>query len=179
MSRKVEKKRRGNPVFLLLVISLYALAFLLDGQLALDALERAVNLLYHLLPALLLVIVLIFLTNLLIGPDWVHKHVGKESGFKGWIVAVVGGMFSVGPVYPWYALLGEMRNKGMRTALIAAFLYTRGIKLPLLPLMIYYFGPAFTLTLAVYLLLFSIIGGVAMEKLINGNDLPGGTPASK
>ena len=86
---------------------------------------------------------------------------------KGWVVAVIGGVLSVGPVYPWYALLKELRTKGMRTALIAVFLYNRGIKLPLLPLMIHYFGMAFTLILAAYLTLFSLLSGVIMEKIID------------
>ena len=55
----------------------------------------------------------------------------------------------------------------MRTALIAVFLYNRGIKLPLLPLMIHYFGMAFTLVLAVYLTLFSLLSGLVMEKIVD------------
>ncbi|MCP4994325.1 MAG: hypothetical protein GY934_11155 [Gammaproteobacteria bacterium] len=53
----------------------------------------------------------------------------------------------------------------MRTALIAVFLYNRGIKLPLLPLMVHYFGMAFTLVLATYLTLFSLLNGLIMERI--------------
>ncbi|MEJ2315938.1 MAG: hypothetical protein P8Y83_03140 [Gammaproteobacteria bacterium] len=53
----------------------------------------------------------------------------------------------------------------MRPALVAVFLYSRAIKLPLLPLMIHYFGLAYTLLLIAYLLLFSLLNGMAMKRL--------------
>jgi uncharacterized membrane protein YraQ (UPF0718 family) len=163
-----KKKGRGSLLFLLIVIILYGITTLFDDQLALDAFELAGKLLYRLLPVLFLVFALIFLSNLLIRPDWVRLNVGKESGLKGWVVAVISGVLSVGPVYPWYALLKDLKAKGMRTALIAVFLYNRGIKLPLLPLMIHYFGLAFTLILAIYLTLFSLLSGLIMEKAVDG-----------
>ncbi len=167
MDKKQAKKFPGGLLFLIAVIALYGITFLLDARLAYDALGLAGKLLYHLIPILLLVFALIFISNLLIRPDWVRTHVGEESGLKGWVVAVIGGVLSVGPVYPWYALLRELRDKGMRTALIAVFLYNRGIKLPMLPLMIHYFGMAFTLILAAYLTLFSLLSGLIMEKIID------------
>jgi hypothetical protein len=91
---------------------------------------------------------------------------GRDSGLRGWSLAIVGGILSVGPIYAWYALLRDLRTKGMRTALIAVFLYNRGIKLPLLPLMIHYFGLAYTLVLAIYMTLFSLLNGILVEKIV-------------
>lgn len=162
-----EKKTRGDLLFLFIVIAIYGITFLFNNQLAIEAFELARKLVYSLVPVLFLVFALIFLSNLLIRPDWIRKHVGKGSGLKGWIIAVISGVLSVGPVYPWYALLKDLKSKGMRTALIAVFLYNRGIKLPLLPLMVHYFGLAFTLVLAVYLTLFSILAGWVMERIVD------------
>jgi len=69
------------------------------------------------------------------------------------------------PVYTWYALLRELREKGMRASLAAVFLYSRAVKLPLLPLMIHYFGTAYTLVLCLYLIGFSLVTGVLIRKL--------------
>jgi len=166
MKEKSNKMTRGGVIFLLVVTCLYALTFLIDAELALNALAFATRLLYRLLPALLLVFALIFLSNLLVKADWVRANVGRDSGLRGWVVAVVGGILSVGPIYTWYALLRDLREKGMRTALIAVFLYNRGIKLPLLPLMTHYFGVAYTLVLAVYMTLFSLLSGFLIEKIV-------------
>ena len=62
-------------------------------------------------------------------------------------------------------MLSELKKKGMRTALIATFLYSRAVKLPLLPLMVHYFGAIYTLVLCLYLIIFSVVSGILVEKL--------------
>ncbi len=54
----------------------------------------------------------------------------------------------------------------MRPALIAVFLYSRGVKLPLSPLLVHYFGLTYTLLLASYMMVFSLLGGIIMEKIL-------------
>ena len=172
MKEKSGKSTRGGVIFLLVVACLYALTFLIDTELALNALAFSTNLLYQLLPVLLLVFALMLISNLLVKPEWVRANVGKDSGLRGWVVAVVGGILSVGPIYVWYALLRDLKTMGMRTALIAVFLYNRGIKLPLLPLMIHYFGTTYTLVLATYMTLFSLLSGILVEKIVERKPRP-------
>ena len=156
---------RGGVIFLVIVGGLYVLLLLLDTESALRALEFSARLFVRLLPTLLLVFMLLLLSYLLVKPGWVRANVGRGSGVRGWAVAVIGGILSVGPIYAWYALLRELRGKGMRSALIAVFLYNRGIKLPLLPLIIHYFGVTYTLVLAAYMTLFSLLIGVLVERV--------------
>jgi len=159
--------RRGGVVFLFIVLLLYGFAFLLDTARADQAGKFSFDLLKQIAPVLLLIFLLLFISNLLLKPRWVKQHLGKDSGWKGWLLASIGGVLSVGSIYPWFALLKDLKEKGMRTALIAVFLYNRGIKLPLLPLLIYYFGLNFTVLLALYMMLFSWIGGLIIEKLVH------------
>jgi len=167
MGEEIPKKVMNKGcIFLFIVICLYVLTLLIKTDIAVNALAFSIKLLYQIFPVLLLIFVLIFVSNFLVKPDWVRVNVGKGSGVRGWLVALVGGILSVGPIYAWYALLRDLQAKGMRTALIAVFLYNRGIKLPLLPLMIHYFGGIYTLILAVYMTLFSVIGGILLEKIL-------------
>ena len=166
MTAKTDHKPRAGLYFLGLVLLAYLVAGLLEAQRTLAALTLVASMLTALVPALLLVFIFIFVSNLLIRPDWVRRQLGQDSGFRGWLVAVISGLLSVGPVYPWYALLGELREKGMRTALIAVFLYSRGVKLPLMPMLTHYFGLSFTLLLAAYLTLFSLASGLIMQRII-------------
>jgi len=53
----------------------------------------------------------------------------------------------------------------LAAGLAAAFLYSRALKLPLLPLMIYYFGAGYTSVLCLYLLAFAVINDILVEKL--------------
>ena len=168
MAKKTPKwYSRGGVQFLGFIIILYLIASLIDLGKTIDAAGFSGTLLYQILPILLLVFVLLFVTNLLVTPRWVKAHLGKDSGPKGWLIASIGGVLSVGSIYPWLALLKDLKDKGMRPALIAVFLYNRGIKLPLLPMLIHYFGLTYTVLLASYMTVFSLLGGLLIEKLLS------------
>jgi uncharacterized membrane protein YraQ (UPF0718 family) len=166
MEKLSKGMNRPGFLFLAIIIALYGVTLLAKPEAAAAAVARATDLLLTVLPVLLLVFVFLLLSNIMIKPAWVRSRLGQESGLGGWLFAIIAGILSAGPVYAWYALLGEFRTKGMRTALMTVFLYNRAIKLPLLPLMIHYFGTAYSVTLCSYLVLFSILIGIAMEKLV-------------
>jgi len=155
----------GGWVFLMVVLVIYAVTAIVDYELVLSAMGIFTQLLDKVLPALALVFVLIFTIDLLLDPKRVEKYLGRRSGILGWLAAIVVGIFSTGPVYAWYAVLHDLRQKGMRTSLVAVVLYSRAVKLPLLPLLVHYFGLGYTLVLASYLIGFSIIGGLLMERI--------------
>jgi uncharacterized membrane protein YraQ (UPF0718 family) len=164
------KRRRGGWWFLAAVLALYAVVGFTDPVGTEKALGFFGQVMAQVLPVLGLVFILLLLANLLLDEKRIKRHLGRESGVRGWLAALAGGVLSVGPVYAWYALLAEMRGKGMRSALIATFLYSRALKLPLLPLMIHYFGLAYTIVLSMYLLVFAIIGGLVHERIMSEGD---------
>ena len=165
MPDKKIKSGRGGWLFLAVVLTVYGLLGLVNPAATSQSLTFFTHVMLQVLPVLALVFLLLFIANLVLKPKWIRRYLGSGSGIKGWLAATLGGMLSLGPIYPWYAMLAELRQKGMRNALIAAFLYSRAVKLPLLPLMIHYFGLAYTLILCIYLVVFSIISGIVIEKL--------------
>ena len=165
MPNEQEKKGRGGWLFLVLVLIAYGLLGLVNPEATSRSLTFFTHIMAQVLPVLVLVFFLLFVANLVLKPKRIRRYLGKGSGIKGWIAAVLGGILSVGSVYAWYTMLSELQQKGMRNALIAVFLYSRAVKLPLLPLMIHYFGVAYTLILGLYLIGFSIISGIVIEKL--------------
>ncbi len=170
--RTRSRNSRGGWWFLLAVILLYLLIALFDIEYARRSLQHFLKMGRDLLPVLILVFLFIWLFNL--SSSMKEKLVGlsgRNSGIKGWIVAVTGGILSHGPIYPWYPLLKELKGHGVRPALIAAFLYARSIKLPWLPLMAHYFGLTYMLVLTFYMVLFSIVNGWLVEKLLRRGDV--------
>jgi uncharacterized membrane protein YraQ (UPF0718 family) len=111
---------------------------------------------------LALVFVLMLLVDLYLDARRVEAWLGASSGMRGWVVAIGAGILATGPVYAWYAVLGELRHKGMRASLVAAFLYARALKFPLLPLLVHYFGLAYTLVLSVCLVVAAVASGLFM-----------------
>lgn len=167
-----KKSSKLSYYFLLAVIIIYITAALIAPEIAASALRIFSNIFIQIAPVLVIVFFLLFLTDLLIKPEKVMKYLGKESGIIGWPVAIAGGIISSGPIYVWFPFLADLRKKGMRTALAATFLYNRAVKVPLLPLMIYYFGIAFTAVLTVYMIVFSIVIGILTEWVVGeGKDI--------
>ncbi|PLY06254.1 MAG: permease [Desulfuromonas sp.] len=152
-------------IFLLVVLVIYCGAFLLEPERALVALEFSTKMLFRILPILAVVCGFMLLNNLLVRPSWVKNHVGRDSGIKGMAIAVLGGVLSMGPIYVWYEILRDLQGKGMRSGLVAAFLYARGVKPQLLPLMVLYFGWIYTVVLSFFLIFFSLIVGTLSERL--------------
>jgi uncharacterized membrane protein YraQ (UPF0718 family) len=159
------KRKQGGWVFLALVLLALAITAVADPARGEQALTSFVALLWKVAPVLLLVFVLMFLVERFLTPKRTRVWLGHESGLRGWLLAVAAGIISTGPVYSWYALLAELRAKGMRTALVAVVLYARAIKLPLLPFLAHYFGLRYMLVLSLFIAVFSIVNGVFVERL--------------
>lgn len=165
MEQTSDKKPLGGWLFLLIVLAIYGVIGLIDAGIARQALGFFAEVMHNVLPALVIVFILLLAADLLINPAWIRRHLGRNTGIMPWLIAAAGGVLAAGPIYAWYALLRELRGKGMPASLAAVFLYSRAIKLPLLPLMIHYFGIAYTLMLCLYLLGFSVISGLLIMKL--------------
>ncbi|OPX35048.1 hypothetical protein B1H10_02170 [candidate division KSB1 bacterium 4484_188] len=163
--KKKNKKSYLSWYLLSAVVLTYLFLFLFAPDLFNRAALQFLKLLKKMIPVLAGVFLLIFVINLYLKPKKIVRHLGQESGFKGILLATVAGVISTGPIYVWYPLLADLREKGMINSLITIFLYNRAVKIPLLPMMIYYFGISFTVTLTVLMILFAGINGWAVEKI--------------
>jgi uncharacterized membrane protein YraQ (UPF0718 family) len=160
------QKTKLNGRYLLLLVTLgYALLYYFYPDKTLQALLKSLSTLLHLLPVFLVVIVLMGIFTALMNAKKVSKLLGKQSGIKGWLIALTGGILSHGSSYIWYQMLVDLREQKVKDGLIVTFLYTRAIKLPWLPLMVSYFGYAFTVILMFYIIIGAFIQGQIVEKL--------------
>ncbi len=150
-----------------IVLVLYIITFFLSPETGKQALAASGAILKMIAPILLIVFFLMALLNTSIDSKYIAKHLGKESGVKGWLIALGGGILSHGPAYVWYPMLSEMREQGARDGLIVAFFYTRSIKLPWLPLMVSYFGLLFTVLLTFFVILGAWLQGLIADKLLS------------
>ena len=151
--------------FLIIVIIIYFSFLIFKENIFYSSLSFAYNIFLKIIPVFILIFVLMALTNYFVTPEFVIKHF-KKRGIKKWFFAIIGGVLSTGPIYMWYPLLKDLKEKGMEDSFITTFLYNRAVKIPLLPMMIYCFGLAFTLVLTFYMILFSIINGVLVDKIL-------------
>ena len=158
------KSKRGGWWFLLGAILLYVVLFFFDRTLVGASLQHFVGLLKTIAPILLLVMIFMWMLDVLVAPATIKKYMGHESGWKGWVISIIAGILSHGPVYAWYPLLQSLQQQGTRPALIATFLYARSIKLPWLPMLAFYFGTPYMVVFTVLLTLFAPVVGWVTER---------------
>ncbi len=119
----------------------------------------------QIIPIFLLILILMSLINYFITPKFMVKHM-QGKGLKKWAFVIIAGVLSAGPIYMWYPLLAELKDKGLNYGMIACFLYNRAIKIPLLPLMAMYFSWKYIMILSFIMVLASVAQGIIINKLM-------------
>lgn len=152
--------------FLLGVLMLHVVVRIIHTAYSSESLDYFVAVLIRLLPAFGVMFLLLWLFNLFARPQQITRYLGLHSGSKGWMLAIVSGVVSMGSTYLWYPLLRDLKISGMRTSLLASFLYSRAVKIPMLPFMVHYFGTLYTVLFVLNVLLFSIASGLMMERIV-------------
>jgi len=146
----------GSWYFLIAVVLAYGAFLIFDSAVFFTGLNFFNKIILRIIPVFLLVFVLMALSNYFITPKFVTRHL-KRGGIKKWFFVILGGILSSGPVYMWYPLLADLRKKGLSYGFIACFLYNRAIKIPVLPIIIFYFGWKYVITLSFVMIFISII----------------------
>lgn len=153
--------------FLLIIVAIYAIVFSISPEKTFTSLNFSYNIMKQIVPIFALVFCLMVLTNYFVAPQRIARYIGKQSKTKRWFLAVVTGIISTGPIYMWYPMLKELKSKGATNGFVATFLYNRAIKIPLLPMIVYYFGIKFTIVLTIVMIVFSIVQGKIIEEVID------------
>ena len=159
------KQISGAWYFLIGMLIVYLFLFLIRQDLFSSSINFFYNIILKIIPVFILVFILMAITNYFITPKFVMKHL-KERGIKKWFFVIVGGILSTGPIYMWYPLLADLKNKGLNYGLIACFLYNRAIKIPLLPIAVFYFGWKYIIILSFVMIFVSVIQGILINKLM-------------
>jgi uncharacterized membrane protein YraQ (UPF0718 family) len=165
------QKRSGNKLifnrmflFPVGVLIIYVILFLAAPDKAGQAIKSTGNVILSMLIPLCLVFFIMLLINLFLKPAAVANFLGKGSGVKAIVLSAIAGIISTGPIYAWYPLLKDLRDKGAGESSIAIFLYNRAVKPFLLPVMIGYFGWLYVVILTILMILASVAVGFSVSS---------------
>jgi len=174
MPKEKKKASKGPWVFMGISLILLAMSYVLKPDKAVVAGRLFLHLAGQILPMLVVVFTFMVLINLFLKSSVLIKYMGRGSGVKGWLVAIITGVVSMGAIYVWFPLLRDMMDKGVKPGLVATFLYNRGIKLTWLPLMVLYFGMKYVVVLTLVTVLVSVLQGMILDFFVGKEDLPSG-----
>lgn len=146
-------------LFPVLMVTIYAVLFTVMPEKAIAAFKSSGKIFLNIMLPLGFVFILLVVFNLFLKPAHIIKIFGKKSGIKGIMLSSAAGIISMGPVYAWYPLLRELREKGAANSLTAIFINSRAVKPFLLPVMISYFGLRYVIVLSVFTVMGTIVAG--------------------
>ncbi|MCK5107426.1 MAG: hypothetical protein KAQ83_01750 [Nanoarchaeota archaeon] len=167
MKLRKSEKSPTPLIFLAITVFMFLILIILKPEVFWSIINNSIKLLITILPSLLLVFLLLVITNYFITKKTIVKHF---QGKHGWLTAIIFGMLSSGPIYMWYPLLSDLKDKGLSNGFIATFLYNRSIKLPILPLMVSYFGIVYVIVLTLVMALTSLLQGLIINKITGGKN---------
>jgi len=110
-----------------IVLVIYLILLTLMPDKAILAFKSCGNILRSLILPLCLVFAVMLLLNLFVKPAQIVRFLGTGAGVKGLLLAVAAGLISAGPIYAWYPLLKDLKEKGAANSLLAIFLYNRAV----------------------------------------------------
>jgi len=161
----------GPYMFALGVGLLYGILFCIEPERTVLALSTSAKIFGYILLPLSMVFVLMILVNLFFRSSQVTRLLGEKAGFRGVMLSAAAGIISMGPIYAWYPLLKEVKQRGAGNTAIAVFLGNRAVKPFLLPIMISYFGWIYVLLLTFFIFIASVVIGYALDAIYNAVSL--------
>jgi len=117
------------------------------------------------------VMVIMGLFSVFISKKQVVKYMGKTSGIKGILLAIFFGALPTGPLYVAFPIAVTLKNKGARISNIVIFLSAWAcIKIPQELVELQFLGLKFTIIRLLLTIIFVVIMGLFMERLIERTD---------
>jgi len=153
-------------VFPAAVLAAYGVLYAAAPDGASAALRISGDVFLTILVPLGVVFIFMVLLNLFLKPGQVARFLGKGAGARGAVIAVAAGIVSAGPIYAWYPLLRDLREKGAGNSFLAVFLGNRAVKLFFLPVMVSYFGWLYVLILTLLTVLSSLVVGYSVGAAV-------------
>ena len=148
------------------IFTTYDILYLTIPDKTAAAFESSITVLGNIAIPLCLVFIFMTVMNIFLEPGQVAKILGRGSGIKGSIISTTAGIISAGPIYAWYPILKDLREKGASNSSIAIFLGNRAVKPFLLPIMISYFGWIYVLVLGILTVLASLAVGYSLDAAL-------------
>lgn len=165
MTKNKKKKIAIGTRFFAIMAVIYVSVAFLDYSFSVNIVQGVLKMFLSILPVLAFVFIIMFFINFYLKSEVIKKHLGKETGIKAWLYSMLAGILISGPPYLLYPLLADFKKAGMKDSLAAVFLYNRNVKIPFLPVMIYYFGLKYTIVVSFLIIVFSIFSGLLINVI--------------
>jgi len=172
-NEKIKQKKSLIRDYIIMgaVIVAAAVALLIFTDKSGPVLSVSKNYFLELIMILPAVMIIIGLFSVWIPKEMVVKYMGKTSGTKGIFLSIALGMLPTGPLYIAFPMAIALLKKGAKISNIIIFISAWAcIKLPQELVEIQFLGIEFTLLRLALTIIFVVIMGIIIEKIIDFTD---------
>lgn len=155
--------------FLGFVIFLFILLYFVNASKTIDSLKYFTKNTLKVLPIFVLVIFLTALINYYFPKERIGQMLQGKSRWQTYTVSLLAGVISMGPIFAWFPLLKNLKDKNLEEGALVTFFYGKSIKLTLWPIMIGFFGQLFSLIFIFYIALAALMQGFLYALLFEKN----------
>lgn len=163
MKKNPQPNKLKGLRFLALIFLAYGILFMTNNQQAQQSLNKAIAIMTQILPIIGVVVVINGLINWWLPAKRMAQLFKDQGAKKSWGIAIIAGILSHGPMYLWYPMIADLRKSGVPDGIVVSYFYARAVKIPLLPLMVDYFGTLFSTVLVSYILIAALLQGLLMQ----------------
>lgn len=172
-TEKIKQKKSLIRDYIIMgaVIVAAAVALLIFSDKSSPVLSVSKSYFLELIMILPAVMIIIGLFSVWIPKEMVVKYMGKTSGTKGIFLSIALGMLPTGPLYIAFPMAIALLKKGAKISNIIIFISAWAcIKLPQELVEIQFLGIEFTLLRLALTIIFVVIMGIIIEKIIDFTD---------
>jgi len=170
MTKKKQKQKKTmarDYIAMVIIIIVAAVMLLVFPDRSGPVLNISKNYLIELAMVLPAVMIIIGLFSVWVSNETVVKYIGKSSGAKGIFFSIVLGMLPTGPIYIAFPMAVALLKKGAKISNIIIFISAWAcIKLPQELMEIQFLGIEFTALRLILTIIFVILMGIIIEKII-------------
>jgi len=168
MKKQQQKKTIARDYIAMAIVIIAAtIALLVFPDKSWPVLNISKNYLIELAMVLPAVMIIIGLFSVWVSNETVVKYIGKSSGAKGIFFSIVLGMLPTGPIYIAFPMAVALLKKGAKVSNIIIFISAWAcIKLPQELMEVQFLGIEFTLLRLTLTIIFVVLMGIIIEKLI-------------
>ncbi len=172
LNKPTAKKSKGfqGIYFLAFVILLYIVLYFINTSKTIESLRHFIKNTLSVIPIFGVVILLTAIINYYFPKERLAKILQGKSKTNTYLLSLLAGAISMGPLFTWYPLLKNLKEKGLQDGALVTFIYGKSIKLTLLPVMIGFFGQLYTIIFMLFIAIAALVQGVLFEvfnKLID------------
>lgn len=153
-------------IFVICIVGLYIVTSVFNSDIVIAGLYRSGEIALEVVPVLIGIFILTFLLNVYMRKKDIKPFLAKQDSIGAYTLAAIFGTVSMGPIYVWFPFLRELKKDGLHSGIITVFLYNRAVKIPLIPVIIHYFGVPFLVLTTSLMIVFSFINGYVMNRFV-------------